>query len=265
MISKYIISLVPVFLSPMLFAAATPANAGDNVVTIRGGGRLPRFDLLKPGVHRYLRYTVSVDGHRDAIDIWSRTISFESKDGKRLMRLHQQWDEVGKPAVVVVQDSWFEPETFLPIAHEKVVTRDGKATTSAFRFLDGKIVGDDAVADNAKAGFAQASSEPSYNWEADMEFLQALPLARGYAASINFYDPGRDPPARYTYAVTGEDAIGSADGAAIECWIVSIDFKEGDKVVPVRFWFSKKTQVLVREETKDADGKMLVKTLLNPE
>ena len=32
-----------------------------------------------------------------------------------------------------------------------------------------------------------------------------------------------------------------------------------------RFWFAKKTQVLMREETSMPDGSTLVKTLLNPE
>ena len=272
MISKYIICCFVVLSVPTTPIAAanesgsrTEAAAPEHVTTIHVGDRLPRFDLLKEGVHRYLRYTVTADGHRNAIDIWSREISFEAKEGKRLMRVHQQWDEVGKPAVVLVQDSWFETGTLRPVAHQKVVTRDGKPTTSAYRFLDDKVVGDDTVADNAKAGFVQALSEPTNNWETDMEYLQTLPLAKGYAANINFYDPGRDPPARYTYAVTGEDRIAAGDSTAAECWIVSIDFKDGDKVVPVRFWFAKKTQVLLREEAKSPDGSTLVKMLLSPE
>jgi hypothetical protein len=272
MLSKYLICSFAVLLMPTtLFAAVGESGSHidaakqEHVTTVNVGDRLARFDLLKPGVHRYLRYTVTADGHRNAIDIWSREISFESKDGKRLMHVHQQWDEVGKPPVVVVQDSWFEPDTFRSVEHRRVVTRDGKPTTSAFRFLDDKVVGDDAVADNAKAGFVQVLSEPTNNWETDMEYLQALPLAKGYAANINFYDPGRDPPARYTYAVTGEDRIAAGDGSVAECWIVSIDFKDGDKVVPVRFWFAKKTQVLLREEMKSSDGSTLVKMLLSPE
>jgi hypothetical protein len=272
MISKYLICCFAVLSLPTpQIASANESGSGavasaqEHVSTIRVGDRLPRFDLLKAGVHRYLRYTVTADGHRNAIDIWSREISFELKEGKRFMRVHQQWDEVGKPPVVVVQDSLFEADTFRPIEHRKVVTRDGKPTTSAFRFLDDKVIGDDSVADNAKAGFVQALSEPTNNWETDMEYLQALPLAKGYAANINFYDPGRDPPARYTYAVTGEDRIASGDGTVAECWIVSIDFKDGDKVVPVRFWFAKKTQVLLREEAKSPDGSTLVKMLLSPE
>lgn len=234
------------------------------VSEIHVGDKLPRFDLVKPDVHRYVRYTVTPDGHRSAIDIWSREISFETKGGKRLMHIHQQWDEAGRP-VVLVQDAWFEPETFRPLTQQKVVTKDGKVTVAAYRFLPDKIVGDDAVPDNTKKGFVQASSEPTNNWETDMEYLQALPWSKDYAANINFYDPGLDPPARYTYAVIGEGPIAAADGGKIDCWIVGIDFKDGGETVPVRFWLSKKTQVLIREETKNADGSMLVKTLLNPE
>ena len=150
-----------------------------------------------------------------------------------------------------------------PLTHVKVLTRDGTTTVGGYRFLPDKIVGMDDLPDNSRKDFLQPSAEPSYNWETDMEFLQALPLADGYAASINFYDPLQDPPARYIYKVEGSGKIAEPDGSDIECWIVSIDFKR--EKASSRFWFAKKTQVLMREETSMPDGSTLVKTLLNPE
>lgn len=237
------------------FAATTEIHVGD---------KLARFDLLKPGVHIYARYEIMPDGHREAIDIWTREISFETKDGQRLMHIHQQWDEAGKP-LTLLQDAWFEPDTFRPLTQARTLVNNGVTTVAAYRFLPDKIVGDDSVAGNTKKDFVQPSPEPAFNWETDMELLQALPLAKDYAASIDFYDAGLKPPARYVYAVTGEDEIATADGGEFDCWIVSFTSHSDGKDYPLRVWLSKKTQIVIREETKMPDGSILVKTLLNPE
>jgi hypothetical protein len=233
-----------------------------DVTVLHVGDKLSRAYLLKSGVHRYTRYTITPDGHRNTIDVWSREISYETKEGRPVLHIHQQWDEVA-PVATLIQDSWFEPETLRPLTHIKKVMRDGKTTIGGYRFMPDKIVGMDELADNSRKGFLQVSPEPTYNWETDMEFLQALPLGDGYAANINFYDPALDPPARYTYTVTGSDNIAAPDGSQIACWIVAIDFKADN--ASSRFWFAKKSQILMREEVKTADGKVLVKTLLNPE
>jgi hypothetical protein len=255
--------------SPTLILAAAALliaaqGALAEPVVIKVGDKLPRANLLKPGIHRYVRYTITPDGHRNAIDIWSREISFENKDGRRLMHIHQQWDEISHPGVLI-QDAWFEPDTLRPLTQVKVLTRDGKTTIGGYRFLPDKIVGMDDLPGNSRKGFVQASPEPTNNWETDMEYLQALPLAQGYAASIDFYDPGLDPPARYIYTVTGSEKIPEPDSNAIDCWIVSIDFKDPRGTVTTHFWFAKKTQVLVREEAKLPDGSTLVKSLLTAE
>jgi hypothetical protein len=252
------------FLSLGVFFALVASKVFAGVTEVHVGDKLERANLLKPGVHRYVRYSVTPDGHRNAIDIWSREISFETKDGRKLMRVQQQWDETGKP-VVLVQDAWFEADTLRPLTQVKRLTRDGTTTTSGYRFFPDKIVGMDELEGNAKKGFVQTTAEPTNNWETDMEYLQALPLKEGYSASINFYDPGLDPPARYVYSVSGSDSIATADGGNIDCWLVMIDFKDGEHVITNRYWFAKKSQVLIREEQKAADGSVLVKTLLNPE
>ena len=77
------------------------AQAQATVTELHVGEKLPRANLLKPGIHRYARYAISADGHRKAIDIWTRQITFEVKDGKRLLHIHQQWDEVSPPAVLL--------------------------------------------------------------------------------------------------------------------------------------------------------------------
>ena len=244
-----------ILLSSPALSAVTELHVGD---------KLARADLLKPGTHRYIRYTITADGHRNAIDIWTREISFETLNGRRVLRIHQQWDEAAPPSTLV-QDAWFDPDTLRPLTHIRKSIAGGKTNVAGCRFLADKIVGMDELADNARKGFSQDSSEPAYDWEIDMEMMQALPLAPDYAASINFYDPGDDPPARYVYSVTGSQTIAGPDGSGMDCWIVTIEFPTPKGVVKRHFWLDKKTQVLVREETFFLDGSILVKSLLAPE
>ncbi|HJR75286.1 MAG TPA: hypothetical protein VJ806_16805 [Luteimonas sp.] len=245
-------------------AACCVFDAHAATTTLNVGEPLARADLLKPGVHRYLRYTVAPDGQRSTKDIWAREVRFENVDGKRQLRIVQRWDAVGEKAYVRKQDSRFEAGTMRPLTHTNEVVRDGKTELSGYRFLSDKVVGMDDLAGNAKRGFSADSPEPAYNFETDLEFLQSLPLAPGYEASIPFYDPGLAPPARYVFKVAGEDRLTGPDGRAIDCWLVTTDYNRPGYVS--RFWFAKANQVLIRQESPLADGAgLLVKTLLPPE
>jgi hypothetical protein len=250
------------FALAVVLVASSPVADPPVVTELHLGDRLSRADLLKPSVHRFIRYTVTPDGHRKPIDIWSREIRFETKDGRRLMHVHQQWDEVSPP-LVRLQDAWFEADTLKPTIDIRHVVKDGKTTTAGYRFLPDQIVGLNDLAENVRKDFKLKSAEPAYDWEIDQELLQALPLGPGYSVSINFYDPGQDPPARYTYKVIGSEEQAGADGHPIDCWVVKIDFV-ADKAWR-RFWFAKKTHQLVHEETNLADGTIIVKSLLEPE
>lgn len=245
-------------------AAFCSLGAFAGTTTLKVGEPLARADRLKPGVHRYLRYTVAPDGQRSTKDIWVREVRLETVEGKAQLRIVQRWDAVGEKAYVRKQDSRFEAGTMRPLTHTNETTRDGKTEITGYRFLADRVVGMDELPGNAKRGFSADSPEPAYNFETDLEFLQSLPLAAGYAASIPFYDPGLAPPARYLFKVEGEARLTGPDGRAIECWLVTTDYNRPGYVS--RFWFAKHNQVLVRQESPLPDGGgLLVKTLLPPE
>jgi hypothetical protein len=173
-----------------LFFAALPVWAASLVLTARAdttepvkqavGTPLARFSLLQPGVHRYVRYTVT-GSKRSAIDIWTRTVSFEPREGKRAMHIAMRWDEVAGPVAFLEQDSWFDMDSFRPQTHVRRLQRNGsdKFEVGGYRLLPDKIVGMSELPENLRKDFAIASSEPAYNFEYDMEFLQALPIALG--------------------------------------------------------------------------------------
>ena len=246
----------------LLFALALLPASAEEAIQVKVGETLSRMNLLTPGAHRYLRYTVK-NGERHPIDIWSRVISFETRDGRRLLHISQRWDEVGPPAFFLEQDSWFEPDTFRPITHLRRGDKGGELKLKAYRFDRDAVVGQTDVEGNLDKDYRVATPEPMFNFETDMELLQALPLAEGYAANLPFIDAGINQPGRYVFKVAGSDRIRGADGHMVECWLVTADYNTG--TVRARFWFAKDTQVMLREEASLGDDGILVKTLIGAE
>lgn len=250
--------------SPTIVAMFCVANVALSTeappVQLVTGEPLARADLLQPAVHRYLRYTVK-DGKRSTMDIWTRALTLES-DGT--LRIRQRWDGVARNLYTRHQESTFQSRTLMPLQHRSQVDRAGQITLSAFRFQPQRVIGDHEVSGNSKRDFVQKLSEPVYNFETDIELLQALPLALGYAANIPFYDPGLKPPARYVFRVAGEVEMSGPDGTPVSCWLVTTDFNRPGQQLG-RFWIAKRNQILVREEVELSDGELLVKALLPPE
>ena len=216
--------------------------------------------LLRPAVHRYLRYSIK-DGVRSTSDIWTRTIKYELQDGVRRLHITQQWDRAVPPVSVVKQDGWFDERTFAPLTHVRVLHRDGATSIGGYRFASGAVVGMAELPNNLRKDFRADAPEPAFNFEYDMELLQTLPWGRGYVADIVFYDPGLEPPANYLFRQAGEARL-VTPGAPVDCWVVTGDYNTGHVVN--RFWIDKRTQIVLHEEG-EKDGTTYVKTLLTDE
>jgi hypothetical protein len=235
------------------FFLAVPACAE----VIEMGKPLARIALLKEGTHHYLRYLK--EGEASApIDIWTRTVS----SGPRGLRIEQRWDSAKGPAASTKWlDSWFEPGTMRPLTHTRITEKEGKKVVEGFVFAPNKISGMQDLADNTQLALDVPSPEPAFNFETDIEFLQALPLAAGYEAVINFYHPGGSAaPARYTFKVAGSATIAGPAGP-VDCWVVTTDYNRPGAVAT--FWFAKTTQLMVRNESTVGPNKVFIKTLLD--
>jgi hypothetical protein len=130
-----------------------------------------------------------------------------------------------------------------------------------FSFAPDKITGMRELADNTQKDLVVASSEPTYNFETDIEFLEALPLGEGYDARINFYHAGGSvPPQRYSFRVTGSARIAGPTGP-VDCWMVKTDYnRPGSEST---FWFAKGSQLMLRQESPLPDGRVMLKTLID--
>jgi hypothetical protein len=250
------------FVSTLLASLSIAAHAAVTHVDV--GTPLPRFSLLKPGTHHYLRYFRTADGAHIPLDIWSREVRFEQREGRQQLHIVQRWDGAmaspTAPAAVKRLDSWFDTATFRPLSHVRITERDGKKLVEGVTFAPEQVSGMPDLADNALKALALASPEPTFNFETDIEFLQALPLAEGYEASINFYHAGGPAPKRYNFKVAGSETIAGPAGP-VECWVVTTDY--GTPGADAKFWFAKGSQLMLRQESAPRDGKVLVKTMID--
>jgi hypothetical protein len=213
---------------------------------------------VKEGTHRYLRFMKLGEASTPA-DIWTRTVSFEESDGKRLLRIRQRWDGAAPTPTVRLIDSWFDAGTFRPRTHERVSEREGKRVVEGFVFAPGRITGMAELAENTQKALSVEPPEPTFNFENNIEFLQALPLAAGYEARVNFYHPGGPtPPQRYTFKVTGSATIAGPAGT-VDCWVVTTDYNKPGSVST--FWLAKGSQLMVRQEATMGE-RTLVKALI---
>lgn len=208
-------------------AMLSPAFAAN----IEVGAPLPRIAMVKEGTHHWLRYWRNGEVNTP-VDIWTREVRLTPEG----MQIRQRWDGVNS---LVLLDSWFDKGSFKPRTHQRIREKDGKRTVEDYDF---------------------SSYEPTFNFETDIEFLQALPLAAGYEASIMFYHPGGPAPARYTWKVAGSETIQGPQGP-VDCWLLTTDYNRPGTVA--KFWLAKATQLLVRQEAVAPDGKVMVKSLLD--
>lgn len=245
-----------------VFLMIQPAMAETVKVEVEGHGL--DMAMLKPGVHRYMRYLIK-DGAREVKDIWTRRVSYENKDGRKLLHMVMRWDELGPPAYSLVQDSWFDAETFRPLTHSRRSDKDGEVKLKVYRFQPDAIVGETGIAGNLAQDYRSPTAEPMYNFEYDMELLQTLPMREGAEFSLPFADPGLGEPNRYVFKVAGSDSLTGTDGRPVDCWVVTADYNTGK--VRARFWFDKKTQLMLHEEAIASDDgqQILIKTLLSEE
>ena len=170
------------------------------------------------------------------------------------------WDGA-TPEAVKQLDSWFDLGDFRPLTHVRRTTKDGQTKVEGFAFQPDRIVGLKDLPDNVQAAYDVASPQPTFNFETDMEFLQALPLAAGYEAQIVFHHPGGAPPAPYLFKVTGSETLTSSAGGKVDCWVVTTDYNHPEWK-PASFWLAKDSQVVLKVVSPAPDGSVWVKTLI---
>ena len=220
------------FLSQML---------AQQVDTIYIDGRDLLTQTLKPAKSQYL---VSVHSTNPArvrnLFLWTRELSLETRQGKELIVITQDWqgqDTLFNRSLYSVS----EKATFKPIYHYAKSPRG----IEAFNFEAARIIGADSVANNTRKGWQISLSEPTLNWELDLEILALLPFKEGKTFAVSFYHPGsKGGPQYYLYKVAGSEMLDLAGGQRVDTWKLQIDYGQYNSTAT--FWVSKKTREVLK-------------------
>jgi hypothetical protein len=239
---------------------AQQPTADAPVDALAVGRPLPRFDRLRPGTSRYLRYAVRGD-RRSIIDIWSRTIAFEPDPatGERRLHITQFWEGIGQSERRL--DSWFETGTFRPLSHRTSLNNATTTNIAGALFTPERVRGDTGLPDNSLASLDVATPAGTFNFETDIEMMSTLPWREGYATRINFYHPGGGAPQDYAVRVTGAEPV-MLGGRQVDCWIVTLDYGRG---ATGRFWIARDSQAVLKVEQRTPGQPTLYKVLLPSE
>ncbi len=197
---------------------------------------------LKEGQNNYLVYVEKGDGTILDIAIWERNISFSKYNGEDVIAVSQHWKNHDSVRSRVVQ-SIVKKENLNPIYH---YSENGRGIKEAFDFTENTVKGTDTVVQNDKKDFYLELKEPTFNWELDLEMFQCLPYQKSKVFRIGFYHPGgRIAPAFYNYEVIGEESIIFDGSKKIECWLLQLKQKDGNKTT---FWITKNTREVMKME-----------------
>ena len=209
--------------------------------TIRVGHQFKAFAQLEMGTTKDLIYT-EVQGNAVSLTLKTRTTEMVEINGRKLVKITHAWQSPG------TEHSgnfvyWCEPGTLKPLQHIRTTQKLGK---EGFLFKEGRITALDSVKNNAVKALDLDLSEPTFNWEVDLETYSLLPMKNGYHAVMNFYHPGGStPPAFYHLKVTGSEKLILPNGKPMDCWILFTDY---GGTQPTQFWYTKKEQNFVKME-----------------
>jgi hypothetical protein len=229
----------------LIVAGIATANAqAVDTINFKKGHQLNTANL-KPGLKQYLIYFQQPAQKRTLrFWFWLRDIKTGTRDGQAVFNISQHWfgaDSLSYRTVYSVNKA----SDFAPIYHAE----SNGDKSRAYNWSAIKITGADTVATNTKKDFTLAFTDPTFNWNLDIETFEMLPLAAGKTFAINFYDAGQTPPKYTLYKVTGSEVITLLDNTKTDCWILRQEGKAPNgNTYSQSFWISKKGHEFLKEE-----------------
>ncbi len=215
------------------------AQASQNIDTIRVGDRFKNIQHLEMAQTKDIIYT-KVKGKVMSVSVNFKETKMIEVNGKKLLYFSHDVQS-GNADMNGSFEYICEPETLRPIQLIRNSKRTGK---EAFQFTESLISGLDSAVDNGQKDFKLALTEPTYNWQIDLETYSLLPMKEGYHAVMNFYHPGSSSePKFYHLKVIGSETVKLPDGRSMDCWIIFTDY---GGTQPTRFWYTKQGQNFVK-------------------
>lgn len=200
---------------------------------------------LRYGKATYLVYhTIGKDKPMQNATLVKITTQKEQFEGKNYVTIKQIWEA---DTIIHTAKTLFESDKLKTIKHSSWWKRKGY--TEHLDFLKPEITFDGSIKEELKSSittsFNSALSSDFLNWHSDLVIFPLLPFKENRVFKINFYEPGIASPKEEIYEVLGSEKIKIA-GTMIDCWI--LNYKVEKPAGYQRFWISKNTHELVKEE-----------------
>lgn len=226
----------------LIFQLATLAAYAQKGDTVSIGPTDLRLTNLNYGNHAYLVYSKKSKAH-PAEKATLVKINVERQNAT--VKITQQWD---LDTIVHKAETILDSKNFSTLSHNTYWKRLGY--TAKFDFVNKRVSFEGKIADSLKAKAAKemndSFSKYNLNWHSDLVIFPLLPLKENRVFKINFYDPGFGNPMEVFYKVEGSEQLSSPAGK-IDCWVLVIRHTKPQKAIQ-KFWISKKTNELLKEE-----------------
>lgn len=168
----------------------------------------------------------------------------ENAEGFETLTVKQTWVT---DTIIHTAKTVYETQKMKTLQHTSWWKRKGY--TEVFDFVKPEIRLDGPIKEETKStlttSFNSALNSEFLNWHSDLLLLPLLPLKENKVFKIYFYEPGFANPKYEVYEVIGSEKI-NVFGVVTDCWILNykVEMPQGYQ----RFWISKKTHELLKEE-----------------
>ena len=179
-------------------------------------------------------------------------VARETWHDKPVIIVKQQWD---RDSVVHKAYTVFDAQDFSTLLHDTYWRALGYAMVFDFetRKFDSREVNraiPDSIKTKCEQELAGSFGKYNLNWHDDLVIYSMLPYKENRTFLINYYDPGFGAPEEVPYTVTGSAPLTGRSGEIIDCWVL----EHGDANGSERFWISKKTREVLKEEDHGRGG-----------
>lgn len=176
-------------------------------------------------------------------------------NGKKAFAVSQQWDSGDdlQHTAYTVHDA----NDFSTVKHESWWKRLGYKTKFDFiaKQVDFEGTIDDAAKSKISNEFKESFGDYNLCWHSDLIIFPLFPFKNGRVFKVNFYDPGFGKPQIAEYTVTGSELLTGSSNEKIDCWVLEHKSASPSGTVSTqRFWISKKTREVLKEEDQFGAG-----------
>jgi hypothetical protein len=210
---------------------------------------------LRTGDSTYIIYfKKTAEGPAERMTLVKINVAPAVINGKKAFAITQQWDA----GDVVAHTSYtvHDAEDFSTLRHEIWWKQTG--FSAKFDFMTRQVAFEAGVDESKKSQIVKDFNDSfeSYNlcWHSDLTIFPLFTYENGRTFKVNFYDPGASKAQIAEYVVTGSETLSGGSGEKIDCWVMEHKFQSSNGNGSQRFWISKKTREVLKEEDQYSGG-----------